>query len=113
MGFSASCEAEHLDHYTENSESPFSLKDSWIETSVLISIPADNVKHSSVDAAPQYEVPGLFYHLLTEIIKSSFQEPAAEHFHLFPFEEYWVSKMDPTGKQEQLYLEVYTVETFI
>ena len=84
-GFSASCEAERLDHYAENPESPFSPKDGWIETSVAISIPADNVKHSSVEAAPKYEVPGLFYCPLIEIIKSSFQEPSAEHFHLFPF----------------------------
>jgi hypothetical protein len=113
IGFSASQEAEHLDNSTENPESPFSPKDGWIETSVSISVPANNVKHTSVDAAPKYEVPGLFYRPLAEIIKSSFQEPSAEHFHLFPFEEYWVSKTDPTGKQEWLYLDVYTVETFI
>jgi len=113
ISFSASREAEHLDNYTDNPESPFSPKDGWIKTSVSISIPADNVKHSSVNAAPKYEVPGLFYHPLIKIIKSSFQEPAAEHFNLFPFKEYWVSETDPTGKKEQLYSEVYTADTFI
>ena len=81
--------------------------------SVSISVPADNVKHSSVTAAPKYEVPGLFYRPLIEIIKSSFQEPSAEQFNQFPFEEYWVSETDPTWKQERLYSEVYTAETFI
>lgn len=112
-GFSASHEAEHLDHYTENPESPFSPKDGWIETSVSISIPANNVKHSSVDTASKYEVSGLFYCPLAKIIKSSFQEPSVKHFHLFPFKEYWVCETDPTEKQEQLYSEVYIAETFI
>ncbi|EDQ99528.1 uncharacterized protein LACBIDRAFT_334986 [Laccaria bicolor S238N-H82] len=90
ISFSASREAECLYNYTsENPESPFLPKDGWIETSVSISVPADSVKHSSVDAVPKYEVPGLFYRPLVEIIKASFQEPSAEHFNLFPFEEYW------------------------
>lgn len=113
VDFSASREAEHLDNYAENPESPSSPKDCWIETSVSISVPTDNVKHSSVATAPKYEVPGLFYHPLIEIIKSSFQEPSAEQFNLWPFEEYWISETDPTGKKERLYSEVYTAETFI
>jgi hypothetical protein len=113
VGFSASREAERLDNYAENPESPFSPKDGWIETSVSISVPADNVKHPSVDAAPKYEVSGLFYRPLVETIKSSFQEPSAEHFNLFPFEEYWVRETDASGKKERLYSEVYTAETFI
>jgi hypothetical protein len=63
VGFSASCESEHLDKHEQGPSShlPANLKDSWIEASVKIVLPADGVKHHSEADALQFSVPGLFY----------------------------------------------------
>jgi hypothetical protein len=60
-GFWAAQESECLDNFSSDPHSWFSADDSWIETSIKISLPAEQVKHVLEVAAPQFEVYGLFY----------------------------------------------------
>ena len=73
-------------HCNDSSESGFD--DQWIESSVSIPLPCNGVKHVSEADAPTFEVKGLFYCRITEVIKAALTESAAEKFHLFPFKTY-------------------------
>ncbi|KAG1811132.1 uncharacterized protein BJ212DRAFT_1483803 [Suillus subaureus] len=91
-GFRAVKEVDHLDNYQGDPadiHSSFLGKDGWIEMSVKIRLPADGVQHASETSAPEFEVPGLFYHRLLEVIKSAFHEASAERFHLTPFKMFF------------------------
>jgi hypothetical protein len=55
-GFRAAHEAECPDKWKDDPSFSFSAEDGWIETSVNISVPADQVKQIESDA-PQYSVP--------------------------------------------------------
>jgi hypothetical protein len=109
--FQAKHEAECLDDWVDESDSPFSAQDGWIETPVNISVPADGIKHSSEADAPQYTIPGLFYRRLLEVIKAAFREPAAQYFHLAPFKTFW--KPTPDSEPERVISELYTSDAFI
>lgn len=90
--FRASKESSRLDNYHgdfEDIRSSFSPSDGWQETSVKIRIPADGVQHASEDAAPMFEVPGLFYRKPLEVIKAAFRESSVEHFHFTPFQVFY------------------------
>ena len=96
-GFSAAKETKRMDDYhrqvNPNASDPslpsVTFKDQWIESSVFLSLPCDKVKHASEEEAPKFEVKGLYYRNITEVIKSALSEPAAEKFHLFPFQSHW------------------------
>jgi len=51
-GFRAACESGHLDNFSSDLCSWFSTDDSWIEMSIKISLPAEQVKHASEVVAP-------------------------------------------------------------
>jgi hypothetical protein len=88
-GFRAARESERLDNFSSDPRSRFSADDGWIETSIKISLPAEQVKHASEAAAPQFEVHGLFYRHFLEVLKSALHETTAEQYHLFPFQDFW------------------------
>jgi hypothetical protein len=119
VGFRAAKETKRMDDYrrqvipnvSDSSLPPATLKDQWIESSVFLSLPCDNVQHASEDDAPKFEVKGLYYRNLTEVIKSALSEPAAEKFHLFPFQCYW--KPGPDETEERIYSEAYTADYFL
>ena len=115
-GFDAAKEAKHLDEYQMTDPLPGSgtnrkINDGWIETTVPLSLPCDGVKHRSEEDAPIFNVPGLLYQKPLEVIKATFQEPAAEQLHLSPFEEYW--KPVPDSPPERIYSELYNSDAFI
>ncbi|KAG2342173.1 hypothetical protein BDR05DRAFT_976596 [Suillus weaverae] len=92
QGFWAAKEVECLDNYhgdPEDIHSSFSANDGWHETNVKIRVPADGVMHESLEHAPEFSVPGLFYHHPIEVIKNAFHEASAEHFHFTPFEQHY------------------------
>jgi hypothetical protein len=109
-GFRAAREASRLDEWEDLELPPFSAEDGWIESSVNIYVPAEDVRHSSEADAPQYSVPGLFYRPLLQVIKAAFLEPAAQGFHLFPFESYWVPA--PGQPPERIFTDTYTSDMF-
>jgi hypothetical protein len=108
-GFRAMKEVDRLDDYQGDPadiRSSFLSADGWIETSVKIRLPADGIKHSSEEAAPGFDVPGLFYRRPLEVIKSAFREASAERFHLTPYKMFF--KSSPDEPAERVYSEVYS-----
>ena len=109
--FSAAREAARLDSYQDENSPVFLAADGWIERSVPISVPAERVKNTSEEAAPVFEVPGLHYRKIVEVVKSAFQEPMAAKYHISPYKEFWQpSEGDPV---ERLYSEVYSSDAMI
>jgi hypothetical protein len=112
VGFSASHESERLDKHDQgHTSSCLPAKDGWIEASVNIALPAEGVKHRSEADAPQFSVPGLFYRCPLEVLKSAFQEDAAENFHFSAHQSYW--KQSPESPPQCIYSELYTADAFI
>jgi len=110
IGFRAAKELNWMDKSCRNDSSESGFDDQWIESSVSIPLPCDGVKHASEADAPRFEVKGLFYHHITEVIKATLTEPAAEKFHFFPFKTYW--KPAPDAPEERIYSEAYTADYF-
>ena len=110
-GFQAAKEAERMDQWKEDPKSSFSSNDGWIKTTVGIKVPADGVKQTSEATSHEYQVPGLYYRHLIEVIKAAFHDPSAEHFHNTPFESYW--QPDPATPPKHLFSEVYMSNAFI
>ena len=115
VGFNAAKEMKRMDDYCVctnmlDPSSP-SFGDQWIETSVFLSLSCDKFKHASEEDAPKFEVKGLYYRSIVEVIKSALSEPAAKKFHLFPFKCYW--KPGPDEQEERIYSEVYTSDYFL
>jgi hypothetical protein len=111
VGFRSAREARRLDDENHQPQSHFSAGDGWVETAVNISLPADGIRYSSEEAAPQFAVPGLFYRPLLEVIRAALHDAAAEHFHIFPFQTFW--KPSPDATPERVYAELYTSDAFI
>lgn len=86
-------------------------EDGWIETSVKISVPCTGVKQLEADA-PAYELKGVFYRKLLEIIKSVFQAEQAKNFHYTPFKLYR-QHSSPDKPDVRLHSELYNADAFI
>ncbi|KAF9455141.1 hypothetical protein BDZ94DRAFT_1180592, partial [Collybia nuda] len=105
-GFNTNLENKTLDNASRapGYGNPF-LGDDWHEVSVEISIPVP-VKGS----APQlFQIPGLHYRSIVEVIKATFGAKSALPFHLSPFKRIHVG---PLGQETRIYDEVYTSEAF-
>ncbi|KAF8802003.1 hypothetical protein BYT27DRAFT_7226594 [Phlegmacium glaucopus] len=111
IGFRGSRESECLDNFCEEPESPFSGDNSWIETSLNISVPCEKVPHTSESNAPIFKVEGLFYRRPLEVIKAAYCEATAEQFHTTPYKEYW--QPSPGSPQERIYSELYNSDAYI
>jgi len=109
--FSATREAARLDTHQDKKSPLFSAGDGWIERSVPISVPAEGVKHTSENAAPVFEVPGLYYRRIVEVVKGAFQEPMAAKYHIAPFKEFWKPSEDEPI--ERIYSEVFSSDAMI
>lgn len=109
QGFQAVKEVSHLDGYEANPEdirSSFLAGDGWKEASVRLHLPADGVKHKSLEESPIFEVPGLFFHKPLDVIKNAFREQASEYFHITPFETFY--SPEPNEPPERIYCELYS-----
>ena len=108
QGFRAAKEVSCLNNYEANPKdirSSFLAGDGWKETSVCLHLPADSIKHKSIEESPTFEVPSLFYHKPLNIIKNAFHEQASEYFHIMPFETFY--SPDPNEPPEHIYCELY------
>ncbi|KAG2072543.1 hypothetical protein BDR04DRAFT_1127671 [Suillus decipiens] len=74
--------------------------------SVKICVPTDGVMHQSLAHVPEFSVPGLFYPHPIEVIKNTFHEASAKHFHFTPFK--WHYHSSPDALPECIYSEIYT-----
>ncbi|RXW14727.1 hypothetical protein EST38_g11124 [Candolleomyces aberdarensis] len=112
VGFCAEKEMERIDNLQNGPEVVIQIQDRWMKTDVTLPMcPPTGVKYSSFDEVPTFPVPGMFHHSLVDLVKSALSEPAAETFHLFPFEEYWVPA--PDRPPQRVLSEVYTSPIFI
>lgn len=85
-GFRASAEIQRLDEWEDiEAEDTFRAEDGWQEASIRIHVPAENVKFASESVAPEYEIKGLYYRRLIEVVKAAFQDKSALNYHLAPF----------------------------
>ena len=113
-GFSAEREARRIDNHHDKSSSIFSTDDGWIESSVFIPVPIEkghNVPKMKEATAPQFNVQGLFYRNITNVIQCALKESSASQYHILPFKEFWKpSGHDPV---ERLYSEIYTSDMMI
>ncbi|KAF7335684.1 GLOBIN domain-containing protein [Mycena venus] len=87
--FKAARENKRMDDANgENSQ------DGWQTASVKIKLPAHNVCVPEADAA-EFEVEGLLYRPLLDVMKEAFQSPAFEQFHITPFQYRWDPHYNP------------------
>jgi hypothetical protein len=107
--FDAVRELNQLDEHMKNPH--LSEDDGWLEGSVKIQLPATRKKFRSEEQAPEFEVTGIHYQKLTQVIKSAFQDPLAKKFHFFPFKLFWHAS--PNAPPERVIMEVYNLDVFL
>ena len=114
IGFCTAKEMKQMDSFNDNTlrtKSQQMVNNQWIETSVSISLSCDGAKYASEADARKFEVKGLFYHRIAEVIKSALTESAAKKLHLFPFKIYW--KPATYALEEHNHSEAYTANYFL
>lgn len=112
--FSTARETERMDTAGANaaraSGGAFVAADGWREARVPIRVP-DGKRHAAEDENPVFEVPGLHYRPLLEVIKSAVQDITALTFHWVPFKHLW--NFAPDGPAERVYDELYSSEAWL
>jgi hypothetical protein len=86
QGFSAIRENKRLDDTA--TALPGEPPSGWISGSVKIKLPAPKVCVAEKDAV-EFEVPGIIYRPLLDVMIEAFQSPAFKDFHITPFESRW------------------------
>ena len=82
----------------------------WHTTSIPIRLPCERVKQLE-GTAPEFHVEELHYCKITDVIKSAFEEPAAQAFHTTPYKLYW--QPDKTQPPERVITELYTSDAML
>lgn len=77
----------------------------WKNGSVKLRLPCKGVKCPE-SKAPEFEVKGILYRKLVDVIKGALQSEAASDFHYVPFSEHW--KPDPDGPTVRVYGEAFS-----
>ena len=108
--FSAQRETRRLDEAPRDPSSSRFTSDRWHTTSIPIRLPCERVKQSE-ENAPVFQVEGLHYRKITEVIRSAFEEPAAQTFHTTPYKLYW--QLDKNQAPERVFTEVYTADAML
>jgi len=105
-GFSAARENKHLDD--EAKTLPGQPPSGWKVGSVKIKLPAPKVCKPEEEAA-EFEVTGIIYRPLLDVMIEAFQSPAFLQFHTTPFEY----RCDPTHDPEDPNTTLDDVETWV
>ena len=107
-GFKAATELRHLDEFA--ADSPIA-GGPWQTGSVRIKMPCPRANKPSftVEAdAPEFEIPGIRYQSLVDLIASKVQDPSiSESFICTPFTEWWYPS-GGTAKPIRVYGEAYS-----
>ena len=109
-GFDAAREARRLDddsHDKNDSVPANPIKDAWIETTVPISVPCDNVSYPSEADAPVFHVKGLMYRKPLEIIRPRTRTPQLNKFTFPPTRN--TGNQDPTPLPNEFTLNCTTL----
>ncbi|KAI0054412.1 hypothetical protein BV25DRAFT_1817100 [Artomyces pyxidatus] len=102
---------KRLDDYAAGPD--FASGDGWKHASVHLRLPCEGVTNASEEEAPTFEVKGVYYRSLTEVIKSAFQETVAKTFHFTPFQLLWHHSENPEDPPVRLISELYNSDAFI
>jgi hypothetical protein len=108
--FSAERESTLLDTQQNEASPMFSAKDGWTERSVPIHVPAEGAKKPEADA-PIFQVDGLHYRNIVEVVKTAIREPQAQRYHMAPFYHFWKPSEDAPA--ERIYSEIYSSDAMI
>jgi hypothetical protein len=106
--FRISREMDRLDAYGATS-TPFSAEDDWKEGSVTIRVPNAKSRYASESAAPAFQVSGIYYRPLLEVIKGAFQRPDVQGHHWVPFKWFHHS----SESQERVYSDIYNSDAML
>jgi len=60
---------------------PFAAKDGWKKGSVTLHVPKTNHRYTSESVSPQFNVSGILYRSLLEVIKAACQSDQAKEYH--------------------------------
>lgn len=97
----------------DSEETPFPISDGWKSSTVYLSVPCPGVPHPKKKGGPkQFPVKNVMHRQLMDVIMAAFRDPAAEYFHLTPFQEFY----QPPGfgqPPERQYGELYTSDSFL
>lgn len=115
--FSYNRELQRLDEHDELS-GIFSAGDGWQESSVKIRVPKEKVKHRSEDEAPEFEVKGLWYRPLRNVIKSAYEDITQRHFHTRAFKLFCTrsaasNPMDEAEPDERIWTDIYNSDAML
>jgi len=106
--FSADKEVRRLDLHQDDASPIFAARDGWYLSSIAMNVPCEQFKHKSEAAAPVFNVEGLYYRKLTDVVKSTLRETITAKYHIFPYKEYYKPSSD--HPPVRIYSEIYTAE---
>ncbi|KAI0654691.1 hypothetical protein C8Q70DRAFT_925386 [Cubamyces menziesii] len=94
--FDAACEARRLDDYQEaDTTSPLSVCDTWQHGKVTLRVPKEGVSHPSKAAAVEFEVEGLYYRSIVDVIEAAYRSPEAKQWEFIPLKLFWLHNSPP------------------
>jgi len=104
--FNTTMETRRLDAcIASTSKSSFQYEDGWIESSVQIRLPLDKKKMLETNAA-EFDIGGVFYHDIMDVILSVYQSDVVRSFKHVPSKEFWKASKD--APPERLYREIFS-----
>jgi len=108
QNFSMAWELARLDKH-RSTDVPFSAKDGWKKGLVMLHIPKVKHSYASESASLQFQVSGIYYHLLLEVIKAACQSDQAKQYHWVPFE---LVHQSPLAHQ-RAYTDIYNSDAML
>lgn len=81
-------EGQRIDNAVNTSKTDFAEKDGWRTGSVQIHVPYEGKSFTSEEDAPVFEVGGIVYRRLIEVIKAANEDPVAFQHHYIPYKLY-------------------------
>jgi hypothetical protein len=103
-GFDAHRENQRLDNALSQEST---LQSRFTESAIDILVPSGE---SNVEGRT-FTVSGLLHRKLTSVIREAFESPLAHLYHYSPFQLYQKSPI--SGKDERIYGEIFTSDTFL
>lgn len=83
----------------------------WHEMTVSIPLPDGKPHAATHDTSPQFEIPGLHYRKLTDVIQAAFKSKDAIKYHYTPFKQFW--RPSPELAEQRVYSELYSSNKWI
>lgn len=114
--FNAAREAKRLDDVGSEPSIGDSLptSDGWHHTDITIHLPAEGVQHASEEAAPAFNVPGLYYRKLMAVITAALEDAASASWSMVPHRLWWKSPTaSPDDPPERVQTEMYNSEAMV